>query len=137
MPSFEALIISPPSSFIQSCKNVNKLVDEDEDSCRTWITLAVADARTISKTNKDVKGAQIDVNIVVRYILSAITTTAPGSDFSAIPPSKLASILDSYSFLSRKAIEHIVLGITGKKHQSAEESIVVPQVRYYFKTSTT
>lgn len=98
MPAFESLISSAPSGFSISCKKMNILLNENEDEFYALINQlnSLSELNDNSIRNKEVYSG-------LKYIHHSIKEAVPKPDNV-----KIATALDSFTFLHRKTIEVIV-----------------------------
>jgi len=122
MPSFEALILSSPTVFIKACKKLNTLLESHTDEAISLISQSIAHFKPVQGRDIDVTvHIDQDVLYVVSHIISSLKLVS-----QPLETSRIAAILDSYSYLSRQAIEAIVMGID---NNVATDNIIPEKVK--------
>jgi hypothetical protein len=127
MPTFEQFVLAAPYGFMNSCLSLNILISDSNDEESSIIEQIVSEAwnNIVTKTDQSNKFDSQHSNEKkgVAYIIRSMKSANP-------PPSisNAANILASNSFLTKDAIEKILIKVKELSAQEASNNTDVKQI---------
>jgi hypothetical protein len=106
MPTFEQLILSPPSGFVASCLEINDLAQKNEGKIQEIVRDAWKEVQSSSSSNNVADADFLNIKRGIITVIRAMKSANPAPSISATAKALVASTL-----LTQSSVEVILLQI--------------------------
>lgn len=106
MPTFEQLILSPPSGFVASCLEINDLAQKNEGKIQEIVRDAWKEVQSSSSSNNVADADFLNIKRGIITVIRAMKSANPAPSISATAKALVASTL-----LTQSSVEIILLQI--------------------------